>query len=302
MHETSRLLSAGLLLAVLVAPAWARDEMGMMSKNGPINEIRTLAADGTISVNNMTGTISVKGWDRNEVSISGTLGDDVEKLDISGDAKTLSISVRHPSRLRGNVSETHLELRVPARAQLQLDAVSADISVAGTSGAITAKSVSGDVELNVGSGEINASTVSGDLRVRAPSFKTTLNSVSGDLFATGVRGSLKAETVSGELSIEGGSFRDISAQSVSGDMNLDISLEDTAKLTAETLSGDIELHLPKLPNAQLSMKTFSGELHNGFTGSDDGEIRKVSTTLGAGRGTIDLHTFSGDIVIVAPKR
>jgi DUF4097 and DUF4098 domain-containing protein YvlB len=290
MHETSRLLSAGLLLAVMAAPAWARDEMGMgmgmMSKNGPINEIRTLAADGTINVNNMTGTISVKGWDRNEVSISGTLGDDVEKLDISGDAKTLSISVRHPSRLRGNVSETHLELRVPARAQLQLDAVSADISV----------------ELNVGSGEINASTVSGDLRVRAPSFKTTLNSVSGDLFATGVRGSLKAETVSGELSIEGGSFRDISAQSVSGDMNLDISLEDAAKLTAETLSGDIELHLPKMPNAQLSMKTFSGELHNGFTGGDDGEIRKVSTTLGAGRGTIDLHTFSGDIVIVAPKR
>ncbi|WP_020650891.1 DUF4097 family beta strand repeat-containing protein [Solimonas variicoloris] len=282
-------LAAGLLLAA--GPALARD-------GSPINETRALAADGQISVNNMAGTITVRGWDRNEVAISGTLGEDAEKLEIGGDAKNLSINVRYPGGTRGHVDQTYLELRVPARAGLRLDAVSADISVGSTSGPIAARSVSGDVQLNVGSGEVNASTVSGDLTVKAPSFKTTLNSVSGDLTASGVRGTLKAETVSGQLSIEGGAFRDVSLQSVSGDMSLDLSLEDAAKLSAETLSGDIDLRLPKTPSAQLTMKTFSGDLHNAFTGGDAGsDVRKVSTTLGGGRGSIDLHTFSGDIRI-----
>src|SRR3546814_18502876 len=70
--------------------------------------------------------------------------------------------------MHGHVDETELQLRVPARAQLSLDAVSAAISVTDTSGSIDAKSVSGDVQLVVGSGEIKASPVSGDLSVKAP--------------------------------------------------------------------------------------------------------------------------------------
>ena len=270
-------LAAALALAAAGGPAWARD-------SALVNETRPLAADGVLSVNNMAGSITVQGWDRNEVAITGTLGADVEKLEISGDGRTLGVNVRYPSRMHGSVDETHLELRVPARARLQLEAVSADIIGSGVSGAIAARSVSGDVRLDVGSGEIDASTVSGDLHVTAPSFKTTLNSVSGDLVANGVRGSLKAETVS-------------------GDINLALALDEGAKLNAETLSGDIDLRLPKAPNAQLTMKTFSGDLRNGFGSDrdDDGEVRKVSTTFGAGRGNIDLHTFSGDIRI-GPQR
>ncbi|MFT4046723.1 MAG: DUF4097 family beta strand repeat-containing protein [Solimonas sp.] len=297
MHEIPAKAIAALLLGVLLAaPAGARD-------GSPINETRALAADGAVSVNNMAGSIVVKGWDRNEVAISGTLGADAERLEISGDGKALNVNVHYPSHRRGGVDDTYLELRVPARARLQLDAVSADVAVAGTSGAITAKSVSGDVRLDVGSGEINASTVSGDLTVKAPSFKTALNSVSGDLSAIGVRGTLKAETISGELAVQGGAFRDVSVQSVSGDLHLDLALEGSARLTAETLSGDIDLQLPKAPDARLTMKTFSGDLQNGFaSGGNDGDRRKMSTTLGAGRGDIDLHTFSGDIRIAPVRR
>jgi len=286
MNTSFRTALLGLLLTV---PALAFGAT-------PINETRPLASTGTLSVSNTAGSIVVRGWDRNEVAITGELDGDSAKLEISGDSKALSVAVRAPGRSRGSVDEARLELRVPARAQLRLDAVSADISVAGTSGPISTKSVSGDVQLDVGSGEIEASTVSGDLIVKAPAFKTALNSVSGDLRASGLRGTLKAETVSGEMEVRGGSFREVSLQSVSGDVDLDLSLEDTATLSAETLSGDIVLRLPKAPNAQLSMKTFSGSLRNGFNAERaERGTRKVSATLGGGRGTIDLHTFSGDI-------
>lgn len=291
---------SGLLLALLscAAPAsWAGERT-------PINETRPLAADGKLTINNLAGNIEVRGWDRNEVAISGTLGEDVEKLDISGDAKQLSIVVRYPSRMHGHVDDTELQLRVPARAQLALDAVSADIRVRDTSGRIDAKSVSGDVELIVGSGEINASTVSGDLKVQAPAYKTSLNSVSGDLTAVGLRGTLSADTVSGNLSLVGGTFKLLKLQSVSGDLDLKLGLDGEGSLNAETLSGDIALRLPRTPDAKLTMKTFSGDLHNGFASGDnenDDEVRNLTASLGTGAGHIDLHTFSGDIEVSADK-
>src|SRR3546814_15338489 len=79
-----------------------------------------------------------------------------------------------PNRMHGHVDETELQLRVPARAQLSPDAVSADISVTDTSGSIDAKSVSGDVQLVVGSGEVKASTVRGAWGVQAPAYQPRL--------------------------------------------------------------------------------------------------------------------------------
>ncbi|NGY06763.1 DUF4097 family beta strand repeat-containing protein [Solimonas terrae] len=275
---------------------------GRAGERTSINETRALAASGKLAINNMAGSIVVRGWDRNEVAITGTLGADVEKLDISGDANNLSVVVRYPSRVHGNVDDTELELRVPARTQLAIDAVSADVRVSDTSGNIDARSVSGDVLLTVGSGEIKASTVSGDLTVRAPAYKTSLNSVSGDLSASGVRGSLDADTVSGDLSLDGGSFSAVKLQSVSGDLNLKLGLDDGGTLSAETLSGDIGLHLPKMPDAKLTMKTFSGDLHNGFAPQQDDDAHSLSATLGSGKGQIALHSFSGDIQIGSDSR
>jgi len=292
--------AAVLLLAVMAGAAAPASEAGSRTA---INETRALAADGKLSINNVAGTIVVRGWDRNEVAISGTLGENVEKLDISGDDRSLSVVVRYPHRTHGNVDDTELELRVPARAQLSIDAVSADVRVSDSSGDIDAKSVSGDVQLTVGSGRIKASTVSGDLDVRAPSYQTTLNSVSGDLTASGVRGDLSADTVSGDLSLDGGRFKTLKLQSVSGDLNLQLELDDGGTLNAETLSGDIALRLPKTTDAKLAMKTFSGELRNGFAGDrGDGEAHNLTTTLGGGKGQIDLHSFSGDIDVSGGKR
>src|SRR3546814_7882931 len=87
VHDTKLRGTTALLLAALAAcvasPGWAGEQTG-------INETRPLAATGKLVVNNMAGTITVRGWDRNEVAITGTLGEDVEKLDTSGDAQNLA--------------------------------------------------------------------------------------------------------------------------------------------------------------------------------------------------------------------
>ncbi len=269
---------------------------------GAINERHPLNAGGQLSVKNLAGSIEVKAWDRNEVQLSGWLGEDVEKLEVSGDASRLSIEVRYPRKMRGGVEDTQLQLQVPVGVTLDLEAVSADVRVSGTRGPVKASSVSGDVSLDVGSARVEANSVSGNVKLRAPSTDTRLASVSGDLRADGTRGSLKAETVSGEVEISGGPFAQLGAESVSGDLVLGVNLDEGAALTAETLSGDIVLHLPKVPNARLVMKTFSGSLENRFGPAVEDDRRSYDHALGAGKGSIKLNTFSGDIEVGDGKR
>lgn len=273
----------------LAAPAWAAK---------PIDEKRPLDADGRVAVNNLAGSIEVVAWDRNEVAISGELGEDVEELEISGTSKSLTVHVRYPRRKNGSVEETLLRLQVPKNASLDLEGVSADIRVSGTAGALSASSVSGDIEARVSSGEITLSTVSGDVVLDAPSARTELQSVSGDVEARGLRGTVKAETVSGDLSIDGGTFKSVAAESVSGDLRLmALELESGAELRAETLSGEIAVRLARAPDAQVTLKTFSGSLRSDFGRAQGDDRRTFEQTLGSGKGRIELNSFSGDIYL-----
>lgn len=261
-----------------------------------IQQTRPLAADGKLRVENPAGSLEISAWDRNEVMISGELGENAEPLEIRGDARDLQIVVRYPSRLRGSFDDSELRLRVPARVALELKTVSAQVQLRGVKGPLQVQSVSGDLNLDVGSTQVQASTVSGDLQLRAPAQQTKLSSVSGDIVLRDLRGTLNADTVSGQLQVEGGPFKELSLQSVSGDLQLNVALDANAQLRAETLSGDIGLELPRSSDASLELKTFSGELHNEFGGGEHG-LRKMSAKIGGGRGQVSLHSFSGDISV-----
>src|SRR5256885_894295 len=157
MSRSFSFLAAAVLLAVSL-PSFA-DE--------PIDESRQLNIDAAISVKNTAGVIQVQTWDKKMLSLTGRLGDGVEKLIIEGDAARLRIEVKLP-RNAHNVEDTELLLRVPAGVSLDLDSVSADVEVQGTRGPIKVNSVSGGIKLLVGSPAIQAQTVSGDLRLEAP--------------------------------------------------------------------------------------------------------------------------------------
>jgi DUF4097 and DUF4098 domain-containing protein YvlB len=274
-----------LFLSALAASAWAET---------PINENRPLNPDAKVQVSNCAGTILVKAWDKNSLSLTGTLGEGAEKLLIEGDARKLRIEVKLP-RNTHNVQETELYLMVPAGVSLDLEGVSSDILVQGTKGALTATSVSGDVRLVVDSSVISAQTVSGDLHLEAVSRETQVKSVSGDVFVEGPQGSLVGETVSGNLVINGKLFSKLWLKSVSGDFDVDASLTDSAKANLETLSGQVLLDLPSSTNAAIDLNTFSGEIASELGGPLKEGVHKASLKVGSGGGRVSIHSFSGDI-------
>ena len=131
----------------------------------PIDQTRPLASRGRIEIENLKGRVEVRAWDRQEVKVTGTLGDGVEKFSLEGDRDNLRIEVKYPSR-SGKTEPTVLIVQVPTLADLEIETVSADIDVHGiASRELSLESVSGDIVANGAPREARIESVSGDVRL-----------------------------------------------------------------------------------------------------------------------------------------
>jgi len=270
----------------------------------PIDQTRPLDARGRIDIENIKGRIQVRAWDRNEVKITGTLGDGVEKLVVEGDAQQLEVKVQYPrnSGWGGNKSgPTDLQLMVPVRAELEIDSVSADVDVSGmASSKLSIDSVSGNVALAAAPGEVEVETVSGDLRLTVNSADVQAQTVSGNIVLRGrMNGQIATETVSGniDVAVNGERVSELTSSTVSGNAQVRTALAPKGEIRMETVSGDLLLVLPRNLSAQVSGESFSGDLKAPgakIERPEHGPGASFNTRYGSGEGEIRLETFSGD--------
>ena len=286
----TRFLLPSILLAAAL-PAFAAT---------PINETRPLDPRGKVEVSNLKGRIEVRTWDRDEVAITGSLGEGVERLQIEGDRRELVVKVHYPRNSR-NTEPTTLVLQVPQRADLEVESVAADVDVNGVAGeSLEIESVSGDV-LAVGAPDTaDISSISGDLRLHLNSRTVDVESVSGRISLRGrISGDIDAETVSGDISIDtrGENARRIGTSTVSGDAEIRAGLARGGRISAKSVSGDILVVAPKGLSALARGESFSGRLR-----APEAQINKLrfgpgasfEHRYGSGDGEIRLETFSGN--------
>lgn len=176
-----------------------------------------ISAGGQIKVQNVSGDITVTGYDGNSIMVTATKeGRDQDQVTIedrsSGD--TVDLSVEYPHK--GNVSASvNFDIRVPRAVEYnfgRLVSVSGDVHVSDVMGNLQVESVSGDVEVDGVSGIVSASAVSGDVNVslkKAGSGNMKFTSVSGDV-AVRAPASLDA---------------DVEMSTISGSLNTDFQLE-----------------------------------------------------------------------------
>lgn len=296
---TNRLLAIA-LLSCLVAPAFAAT---------PINQTRPLDARGKVEIENIKGRIEVRAWNRNEVQITGSLGQGVEKLVVEGDRDHLEVKVQYPERggwgRNDRTEPTTLLLKVPLQADLEIESVSADVDVDGVAPReLQIDSVSGDIVVAGAPGEASIESVSGSQRLTLNSGgKVDAQSVSGDIVLRGkLGGEVDMETVSGQMSLDSGgqALRHLSLGSVSGDASARVGLASGGEIKAETVSGSVRLRLPKALSARVSAESFSGDLEAPgarVTKEEFGPGSSLQTRYGSGAGEIRVETFSGDMVL-----
>lgn len=286
---------AGLVLAGLALPALAAT---------PINETRPLDARGEVDVSNLKGSIEVRTWDRNEVRVTGSLGDGVERLEIEGSGRKLSVRVRYP-RNSHNTEPTTLVLEIPHQASLDVESVAASVDVQGIAGEeLEIDSVSGSVVAVGAPRKAAIESVSGDLRLTLNTRDIEVDSVSGKVFLRGrIAGSVEVETVSGNIEVDtrGERLSRLQLSTVSGDASVRSGIGDAARFSLESVSGDLRLALPSGSSARVEASTFSGDIDApgaNVVRKRYGPGASLEHRYGAGDGSIAVETFSGDVRLV----
>ena len=297
-------LCVAIAMLLAVAPAFAAT---------PINQSRPLNADGMVRIENIKGRIVVRTWSKPQVQVTGSLGKGVEKLEITGDSRSLDIRVKYPNSRGGwnlwgrddnRTEPTNLEITLPQRASVDIDAVSADVDVQQVAGRkLDVSSVSGNVVVTASSpGEASFENVSGDTTLRITSAKVEAQSVSGDVrLSGGLTGDIDLESVSGNVELGAKLLDRLEVSTVSGDAILTAGLRAGGTVKAETLSGELHLNLPRGTGARVHVETFSGDIRSPSGHVDEeehGPGKSLDTTIGDGRARIDLESFSGDVQLI----
>ncbi|MGW0554487.1 DUF4097 family beta strand repeat-containing protein [Streptomyces sp. NPDC002926] len=261
---------------------WSVAEPKKLTFDDPVTALNVRIVNGTV---NVVGTD--EGSARLEISeVEGpplivtqqgsTLTVAYEDLPWKGFLKWLDPKGWHRSAV--------VSLAVPAGSSVEVGVVGAAAVVSGIQGPTAIRGVSGDTTLVGVSGAVRA------------------ESVSGNLEAQSVTGDLRYNSVSGDLTVIEGSGSSVRAESVSGDMVID--LDPGGKPTdirLTSVSGEVAIRLPHPADAQVEANTASGAVSNAFDDlrvSGQWGAKKITGTLGAGTGTLKATTVSGSIALL----
>ena len=288
---------AAAALAAAALPAMAQQQ---------VTKRANVAADATVEVSNVQGTVTITAWDKNEVELVAELESTRDELEFEATDRHVRIEV---DRDKGNYGRDHdedanLTLRVPKNARLIVDTVSADIGVTGARGEQSLESVSGEVRTQAFDAAVKAASVSGEVIVTGNGGKAavTTENVSGSAVVTGVRGSYRGEVVSGEINASVAAATQLEVSSVSGEIDVQAELTPNARVEMGSVSGTVTLRIKPPVNADFDIESFSGDIETCF-GPKPRDTSKFTPgseldfTQGSGGARVEIETLSGEIIV-----
>ena len=266
---------------------------------------RTLdaASDGRVHISNIAGAVTIDGWSRDQVQVTGELGRNVEELIFERDGDKVTIKVKVPKK-SGRGIESDLYIQVPQASSIDVSTVFADIEVMKVTGEQSLGTVSGDIDTEGAESDISAEAVSGDIEVNGQNkvTNTRANTVSGDVQLVRVAGIADTESVSGDVMITDGSFERIDMSTVNGDLMFRSALQAGGKLTAETVNGSVDIEFTDDISGRFDIDTFNGDIDNCFGPKPERTSKytpglELSFQEGDGDARVNISTLNGDVSI-----
>lgn len=206
---------------------------------------------------NISGSIHLTGWNREEISIKEP------DQQVQYNKKKTILEVSSP----GDVF-----VKAPHNLKVKIKSASNDVIIKGMRGELDIKSISGDLKVS-DVNSLNANSISGDLFASRILGNLQVASISGDGLIDDVQGQVELKGVSGDIHID----------NVAGGIDAKASGSGTVEIHPVpwqayriTVSGDLFLTLPADTNADLSISSsarditiFPGKLD---VTSDEGEL------------------------------
>ena len=115
---------------------------------------------------NRTGTVTVEGWNRNEVSISAYLEAPAANIEPQSLSGTIYINLVKDNQGRGEVGNVNFTIRVPFTSSVDIETKMGNLSVTNVRGGLVRAHITteGDITLtNIGAGAVSAQNGIGDI-------------------------------------------------------------------------------------------------------------------------------------------
>lgn len=250
-----------------------------------IEKTYRLEAGGQVVLENVNGGITVETWDRDRVELqivkevkAGSRQDAEKALEefevaIDSTPQRLHVQARKPRNEDGGLLgwlggdriqySASFHLRIPRRADLEIDTVNGGVEVRELEGRLDVDTVNGRVVLARTAGNAHVSTTNGRIEVAQ------------------ARGTLTASTTNGSIGAE---------------ME---AVDPGADLRFSTTNGSVEVHLPRDLGAHLRARTTNGGISTDFPVEVKGRhgSKKVDAEINGGGGNVEIRTTNGAIRI-----
>jgi Putative adhesin len=272
-----------------------------------VDQHREASPQGAVEIDNVAGSIEVQGWDKPEVAVSGTIGKDVERVDVTGDGNRTNIRVVLPKGMHWGMrdGEAHLVVHVPTNSSVSASLVSSDLKVSAVHGALELRTVSGNISGD-GGGDLRANDVSGDIHFTAMGAKRIeVKAISGNIELTGGNTDIEASSVSGDAHLTLGTVSRARFKTVSGNIKATLAAASDAQIDGESVSGDISLDFAGEPAADFDVQTLSGDIDNCFGPKPveprHGPGKRLTFKTGDTSARVHLTSNSGEVRLCAKK-
>lgn len=286
-----------LTLAVVLLTATSLHAQAGVDRTLPLD------SDGAIRVYALTGSVTVRGWDRATVSIRGELGAG-NRLHAGGGGSAVKAFVE--SSDDRNPQPSRLEIMVPARARVWIKTATATVTVSGVSGGVDAYVIGGLIRVTGSPAELNAEAIDGSIEIVGTPGWVRARSAGGSVTLRGSSRDATLTTVTGRITVDargtGPRFERARFESVTGDIAFNGDVERGADVRFDTNGGAVELTLRPGSSADVEVTTISGSIRNGLNAARPvtgryGRGGELATTAGDGGARLSVRTFNGAVIL-----
>jgi hypothetical protein len=252
-----------------------------------------IGVEGLFALRLRDGEVRLRGVDGEIVRVRDTNGHDLAdmfavdpadgSLSLKAGRGGLEIVLGPRQMRRGHGRHTpELEIDLPRRATLVLEAASGDVTATGLVGDQRYRTASGDVVLRTVSGKVSIEVVSGDIEVTA----------TGDADVT-------ARSVSGDIEVRAARLTALQLTTTSGDLKVAGQLVGPGPHGIETVSGDGLL--APAGDVRIEMTTVTGDLTSDLEGKHVTERGRRAFLVGDTGPVVTFQSMSGDLHVARPS-
>ena len=267
---TKKLFAAWAVISLILslAGSTAAHENSDPQPGEKIDRSMTVDPAAVVTLCVASGTLRVRGWDKNEIHVRSLDAAQIEFRRIDRVKDTTRPATRIDVMVLDKVTGTNpkldcqalasVEMDVPVGATVQVQTRDGDIAIAGVAAAY-AGSQNGDIQIERVTKLIEAGSLGGSIFLKDSSGRVNLSSASGVLEVVNVKpasdeDTFEVGTVSGDIQLSRVTNPKVTAKTVNGTLMMSGPLAKSGWYGFTNMTGDVVLTMPHDASFQLNAK------------------------------------------------